>query len=132
VLPKARTDKLTTREIGDETLVYDMTCTQAHCLNRTAALVWRLCDGRTTIEALARRVEQELHVEQGKELVQLALEQLDRKHLLEKPVKKLSLTARRARRHALVKMAFVAAALPVIMTLTARKARASASQTTAR
>ena len=36
------------REIGEETLVYDLARHEAHCLNAPAAFVYRQCDGRTT------------------------------------------------------------------------------------
>ena len=45
-LPHARTDNLVIRELDDETLVYDMERDEAHCLNQTAALVWKQCDGK--------------------------------------------------------------------------------------
>jgi len=47
-LPQARSEDLVIQDIGDEVLVYDLTRHKAHCLNRTAALVWRKCDGTRT------------------------------------------------------------------------------------
>jgi hypothetical protein len=44
-LPQARTEGLTVRELAEETLVYDKERHKAHCLNRTAACVWKHCDG---------------------------------------------------------------------------------------
>ncbi len=46
--PVARTDGLVVRTVGDETLVYDTRSHRAHCLNRTASDVFRLCDGTRT------------------------------------------------------------------------------------
>src|SRR5262249_13807665 len=60
VLPNARTEMLTTQELADEVLVYDMQRHRAHSLNRTAALVWRHCDGNTPVAEIAQRVQQEL------------------------------------------------------------------------
>lgn len=51
--PVARTEGLVVRPIGDETLVYDTRLHRAHCLNRTAALVFRLCDGTRTASEIA-------------------------------------------------------------------------------
>ena len=48
-LPAARTSGLVVRELAEETLVYDEERHRAHCLNRTAALVWRHCDGKTPV-----------------------------------------------------------------------------------
>jgi hypothetical protein len=122
--PKARKDKLTVRELANETLIYDREQNKAHCLNTTAALVWRHCDERTTLPNLAAK----LGLEQP--LVQLAVEQLSRRNLLESPVKALSGTARLSRRDTLRKLA-VAAALPIVMTMSVKSARAAgASQPT--
>lgn len=46
--PAARTDGLVVRTVGGETLVYDTRSHRAHCLNRTASDVFRLCDGTRT------------------------------------------------------------------------------------
>ena len=59
-LPRARTDNLVIRELDDETLVYDTARDEAHCLNRTAALVWKLCDGQTTAMQAARSLRNEV------------------------------------------------------------------------
>jgi hypothetical protein len=47
-MPLVRTVDLVIQELGQEILVYDLTCNKAHCLNRAAALVWRRCDGRSS------------------------------------------------------------------------------------
>jgi len=62
LLPKARQDKLTVRELPDETLIYDHLAAKAHCLRQTAALVWKHCDGRTTVAELAGLLQRELGV----------------------------------------------------------------------
>ncbi len=40
-LPHGRKDGLVVKELGNETLVYDLERDEAHCLNQTAALVWK-------------------------------------------------------------------------------------------
>src|SRR6476659_4984635 len=52
-LPLARREAIITKEVDSELLVYDVTRDQAHCLNETAAAVWRLCDGRTSVAAIS-------------------------------------------------------------------------------
>lgn len=123
MLPKARTDKLTIRELPDETLVYDLELNKAHCLNRTAALVWRHCDGQTALRELTSKVGQ------PQPIIQLALEQLSHKNLLERPVKALSAARRQSRREILKRLAVAAAALPVVMTMSTRSARAAGAST---
>ncbi|MDT7777713.1 MAG: hypothetical protein QOC99_225 [Acidobacteriota bacterium] len=75
-LPTARKSKLVVRELADEILVYDADGHRAHCLNRTAALVWKHCDGRTPASGIAERVAEELSFAVSEEVVWLALDQL--------------------------------------------------------
>ncbi len=82
MLPEARQDNLVVREVGDELVVYDAERQRAHCLNRTSALVWRHCDGRTTVAALAAMLERELGLPANKELVGQALQGLEKAHLV--------------------------------------------------
>jgi len=86
-LPKARKEKLVVREFAGELLVYDKKRHEAHCLNSTAALVWKRCDGRTSVTEISRRVAKELTGDGGKpvdeRLVWDALDQFRRRHLLE-------------------------------------------------
>ena len=81
-----RARRLLIDDLPDEVLVYDLDRHQAHCLNQTAALIWRQCDGRTSVAQIARRLEKELKAPVSEELVWLALRQLTKLHLLEEPV----------------------------------------------
>lgn len=81
-LPNARRDGLIVRELADETLVYDLERNKAHCLNRMAALVWKRCNGRLTVEELASVMAAETQAQVDEQVVCLALSQLRRKHLL--------------------------------------------------
>ncbi len=88
--PKARKDKLIAREFGDEVLIYDRSRDKALCLNRTAALVWKYCDGRTSIEQitdrLGKEISREFETPIDERLVWYAIRQLKREHLLENQV----------------------------------------------
>jgi hypothetical protein len=114
------------RELPDETLVFDLRTNKAHCLNQAAALVWRLCDGRTDPAALAAALRDELGVPDGEAAARLALEQLSRRGLLERPVEAAAPAERIGRREALRKLA-VLGALPLVMTVAARHASAATS-----
>lgn len=52
-LPLARTNEIVTKEIDGELLIYDRARDKAHCLNSSAAKIWKLCDGRTTVPEMA-------------------------------------------------------------------------------
>ena len=80
--PLARKKGLVVRELEDEVLIYDRERHQAHSLNRVAALVWRHCDGKTSVADLSALLQQETGVPTNEELVWLALNRLGRAHLL--------------------------------------------------
>lgn len=74
--PVARTADLVIRELGGETLVYDLETHRAHCLNRTAALVFRHADGSRSIADIATAVARETDSIADESVVRLALEKL--------------------------------------------------------
>lgn len=114
-LPHALTENLVIRELDDETLVYDMERDEAHCLNRTAALVWKQCDGKTTAAQAARALQTKLDKAVGPDLVWLAIKQLKRFHLVESTPK----APRVSRRDLVLKYAPAALVLlPVIVSIT--------------
>ena len=47
--PVARQNALVMQDVDDELLIYDLQTDKAHCLNRSAVLVWKLCDGTNSI-----------------------------------------------------------------------------------
>ena len=74
--PRARKQGLVVTELPDELLVYDLERHKAHCLNPTAALVFKHCDGRRTVEQIARSLSTELDVAADERLVWLSLDRL--------------------------------------------------------
>jgi hypothetical protein len=81
--PIARRQGLVIQELPDEVLVYDLERDRAHCLNDTAAFIWQRCDGRNSIAHIARTLGNRLNCEVDEKIVWLALDQLERSHLLE-------------------------------------------------
>ena len=81
--PQARREGLVLRELPDELLVYDTTQHRAHCLNRTAADVFRHADGTRTVSDLGRLVVPAADPAEGEEAVRLAVERLGGAGLLE-------------------------------------------------
>ena len=53
-VPRARKEGLVVQDMPDELLVYDVDRHKAHCLNQTAALVWKRCDGKTSVIFMCR------------------------------------------------------------------------------
>lgn len=82
--PEARKHGVLVQEVGTELVVYDETNNAAHRLNKTASLVWRACDGRTSVAALAQRLNGQLDVvdDDDQQVVRFALDRLERARLL--------------------------------------------------
>ena len=81
--PRAKRSGFLERAVGDQVVVYDQARQRLHVLSRTAALVWRLADGRHTVAELGLLVGRELGTPTDESLISLALEQLDEARLLE-------------------------------------------------
>jgi len=83
--PVARRGGLVVRDLAGEVVVYDLERHEAHCLNETAARVYRLADGRRDVAGIARDLGGGESA--GDEsAVELALEQLAAARLLEPPL----------------------------------------------
>jgi hypothetical protein len=81
--PQARRERLVVQELPDELLIYDQERDKAHCLNQSAALVWKHCDGKTSIAEISRMVSTQLKSGVDERAVWFAISQLTRDHLLE-------------------------------------------------
>lgn len=126
-VPTARKDSLIVKELADETLVYDTQRDKAHCLNSTAALVWRNCDGKRTVDQLRELMEKDAGAPVPEEMIWLALDQLETFKLLDgAPVKPLQLSGM-SRRNLVKRIGFAAIAIPVIISISAPPASAQGS-----
>ena len=148
-LPKACSEGIITKNIDGELLIYDRTRDRAHCLNGTAAAIWKLCDGRRSVGEIAAQLsgaradgsrpltegsrQKEESCEQppvDERVVWLALDKLQRARLLEAPKPELprksfwlpantSIT-NMSRREAVRRFGLGAAiALPIVISMTA-------------
>jgi hypothetical protein len=122
-LPAAREEGLIVQELADEVLVYDRERYKAHCLNKTAALVWRHCDGKTSIAQIARLLENELKAPVDEEIVWLAMEQLQKARLLGDGANRVRTQGSISRRKVLKKIGWAAAVgLPLVTSIVAPRA----------
>jgi hypothetical protein len=125
--PRARKEGLLVQELSDEVLVYDLERHKAHCLNPTAALVWKNCDGRTSIREMARLLEKSTGTSADEEIVWCALNQLKKFRLLTE-ANDFPVGVERISRRALIRRVGTAAVLlPLITTIAAPTAEAAAS-----
>jgi hypothetical protein len=84
-LPEVRREGIICKEVEGELLIYDLTRDKAHCLNDSAAAIWKRCDGRTTTKEIADSLAKEVGASVDERVVWLALADLRRSHLLEEP-----------------------------------------------
>ena len=117
--PIARREDLIVEELPNEVLVYDLNTDKAHCLNRTAALIWKNCDGEKTEGEIAGLLEQELKFPVSTQVVMLGLEELSGYGLLQEDAS-VAPQARVSRRRLIKQLGLTAAiGLPIIISITA-------------
>ncbi|MGA9772814.1 MAG: PqqD family protein [Blastocatellia bacterium] len=125
-VPEARKEGLVVQHLSDEVLVYDQRRHKGHCLNQTAALVWKHCDGKTSVSEMASLLEKELKTPVKEEVIWLALEQLGKTHLLSNRVTLAQPGI--TRREVMRRIGLAAAvALPVVTSITAPTAAQAAT-----
>jgi hypothetical protein len=128
MFPKARKKDLIIEHIDEETLIYDLKTDRAHCLNRSASLVWRYCDGKTPLPKMTKRLALATGAPQDDNLVRLALQSLQKANLIDEKSVALKDGPRVSRRE-LIKTIGKAAAvtLPLVTSIVAPEAAQAAS-----
>jgi hypothetical protein len=129
-LPLARSKNLVIQEVANESLVYDENSHEAHCLNQSAALVWRHCDGRTTVEDMVGILHRKLGTPTDPGVVELALEQLHTAGLVEGRTASVAGRPNVSRRRLLSRLSTAGMAMalaPLVTSIMTRTARAQAS-----
>ncbi|MBA2379038.1 MAG: PqqD family protein [Blastocatellia bacterium] len=118
--PLARKNGLVIQEVPNEVLVLDLNSNKAHCLNETAALVWKSCDGNNSVSDIANLVKASKGAAVSDDLVWLAIDQLNESNLLEARVQ--APFPGTSRREALKKIGLASMiALPIVASLAAPK-----------
>ena len=125
--PLARQSSLIVKEVDEETLVYDLETDQAHCLNSTAARVWKSCDGRNTVEEIAAQLSSPGQPAVNENVVWLALAQLEKFKLLDAAPAKPEFLSGLTRRQMVARLGIAAVALPAIVSIVSPHASAQGS-----
>ena len=116
--PVARKEGLVIQEMPDEVLVFDTDTNKAHCLNETAAFVWKACDGTNSVADITQSFGNQSGKPVDENLVWLAIDQLNENNLLAE-----NLTANfggQSRREVIKKIGLAAViALPIVSSLVA-------------
>jgi len=110
----ARQNGIVVQEMPDEVLVYDLDSNKAHCLNQSAAQVWKSCDGTNTVADIVKQFDGKV----TEDFVWLAIDQLNETGLLQNEV--APRFAGQSRRQVLKTIGLASmVALPVIASLVA-------------
>jgi hypothetical protein len=131
--PHAHTDQLLVEELADELLVYDQRDDTAHRLNRTAAVVWRNCDGTRDVAELAAVLADELGEVADEDLVTITLDDLADRGLVSGAPIRAAEARRNSRRKFIRRVGTVGAAalvLPVVRSIVAPEPAAAQSPCT--
>ena len=123
--PRARKDQLIVKEVRDEVLIYDLKTYKAHCLNDTAARVWKNCDGKRSVSEISRQLETDLKTPVDDQVVWLALDQLGKSNLMQGAVARPAAFPRLSRRDLIRNGIAAAIALPLVVAISAPTAQAA-------
>ena len=124
--PRRREAGIIVRELSDETIVYDLERHRAHCLNASAARVWRLCDGARRVEEITTQLSGELKCD-AKGIVKLALDQLGQARLLGHRSTRSASGPRLSRRAVVRTLSLTTALLPAVVSILVPTAAMAAS-----
>ena len=127
-LPLARFENIVVQELKDEVLICDTKSSQVFCLNQTAGEVWKLCDGKTETNEIAKILSKKLKANFSEELVLFSLAELSNYDLLKNNFFTEELFAKKSRREVVRKIALSSMlALPLISSVVMPSAIQAAS-----
>jgi hypothetical protein len=81
--PQSRKDGIVVKELDGEDLIFDLRSNKEFCLNETASMIWRACDGDNDIPGITEFLREKLGDSDSEELVWPALSQLKKDNLIE-------------------------------------------------
>lgn len=121
-LPQARNTNIVIQEAGQELLIYDLLLNKAFNLNETARIVFNHCDGAVTFEELQSRYNFTA------EVIYLALDELQKRNLLEADTDYSSPLINSDRREVIKRIGLTSLTmLPIISSIVAPSAASAAS-----
>lgn len=126
--PKKIEEGIIVRPLGVDTLLmHEATC-NVHCLNQMAYLVYHYSDGVRTPTEIADRIVREDGLPCTADAVEIAIEQLVERSLMQCPLPELTPERQLRRREALQQLAAMMA-VPVILSLSASRSSAACFET---
>ena len=120
-MPQARRTGLIIQEVDSEILIYDQNTNKAHCLNQTAAKVWKYCDGETSLAEACKALSCDLDTSVDEKLVWYAVDQFSKDNLLEQGIESPAFIIAGMNRRQMVRTLGLAAliAVPLVTSIVA-------------
>lgn len=116
--PLARSENIVMQELKEEVLICDVSTNRMFCLNKTAAEVWKLCNGNRSVRQIAVALKPIFKEDFSEDLILFTLEELASKNLLVGRFSPANLFKGVSRREAVRRIGFASmVALPVISSL---------------
>lgn len=126
--PLARQKDIVVQQTNEDMLVYDLKANKALCLNETSAMIWQFCNGKNDVAEIAKQIQTRSAQPIPNELVEIALEKLNKENLLENYHPKTDKINKTSRREMIRKIGLATAiAFPIITSVVAPTAVSAAS-----
>lgn len=125
--PTARRHDTIIQDLGDETMVFDSMRDEYHLLNPLAAFIYQRADGQTALGDLVTLAHERFGGTVGVVDVEVALDELQRVHLLDQPNAEDAPRPGMSRRDAARRMAALALSVPFITSIVAPEPAMAAS-----
>lgn len=93
--PLARQKDIVVQELNEDILVYELKTDKVFCLNATSAAIWQFCNGKNDLAEIVAQFQKQTNQLIPIELVEIALENLNKENLLENYQSKTDKTSRR-------------------------------------
>ena len=84
-MPKARREQLVQEQLDGELLIYNTETHRVTCLTETAAFIWGLCDGETTLSAAEEQLRLRFGADGHPDILRATLGELESQNLLVDP-----------------------------------------------
>jgi hypothetical protein len=121
-LPVARVSQVVIQDLENEVLIYDLTINKAFCLNETASIIYKACDGATTFDEVRNRHDF------TDNMIFFAIDELKKENLIESGEEYNSPFKGLKRREVIKKIGFSSLiALPLVASIVAPSALNAAS-----
>ncbi len=126
--PLSKTEGFVVQKLKGETLVYNLETNKAICLNETSAIVWEMCDGKTSVPKIAEKITKKLRKPVAEDLIWLAIDQLKQEDMVDNSSELYKAFEGLSRREIIRKVGFASVvAMPIISSVVAPSAAAAQS-----